>query len=157
MRKIVDFFKRPRNVYFSFILLLTLVTGLASISFSNYIDESNMEGLLEVNNIDNRLQSDDLVDNTIALAAHETKTIKVYIMSNNDFESKFSLYYLTDSNAKVYSETDMKTTIEPKEVIETELTISNFEDATVTVKLGISSALVEDELTIEGKELEILE
>lgn len=157
MKKMVDFLKRPRNVYFSIIVMLTVVTGLVSISFSYYVDESVNNGIIRFSTVDNRLQSDDLVDGYITLASHETKTIKVYIMSNNNFESKFKLYYKTDGNAQVSSEVVLDETIDSKEAYSYELYVSNFEDKENKVFIGISSAYLDDELQIDGTEVQVFE
>ena len=90
MKFFKSFIKKPRNVYFSIVAMLTIVAGLASISFSYYIDESSTEGILKYNAIDNRLQSPDLVDGNVALAPHETKEIELYVMSNNSFMSQYN-------------------------------------------------------------------
>lgn len=157
MSKIVSFFKRPRNIYFSMIMMLTLVTGLVSISFSYYIDESSTNGLLKLTKVDNRLQSDELVDGYISLAPHETKEIKVYVMSNNDFESKYALYYKTDSNAKVISSVNLDESIGSKEVQEYELFVANFDDKDATVFLGIENGKIDADIEVDGNLVEIAE
>lgn len=157
MKKILDFLKRPRNVYFSIIVMLTVVTGLVSISFSYYVDESTNSGIIRVSEIDNRLQSDDLIDGYLNLAAHETKTIKVYVMSNNNFESKFKLYYKTDGNIQVSSETILDETIDSREVYSYELYASNFGDEENKVYIGISNAYLNEEVPIDGEKVQIFE
>lgn len=157
MKKVLEFLKRPRNVYFSIIVMLTVVTGLVSISFSYYVDESTNNGIIRFSAIDNRLQSDDLHDGYITLAAHETKIVKVYVMSNNNFESKFKLYYQTDGDVQVSSEVLLDDTIDSKEAYSYELYVSNFDDKVNTVFIGISNAYLGDEVPIDGKEIQIFE
>lgn len=157
MKKILDFLKNPRNVYFSIVVMLTVVTGLVSISFSYYVDESTNRGIIKYSTIDNRIQSDDLQDGYITLSGHETKMIKVYVMSNNNYQSKFKLYYKTDGNAQVSSEIVLDETINSKEVYSYELYVSNFEDKENKVYIGISSAYMDEDIKIDGKEIEILE
>lgn len=157
MKKILDFLKKPRNVYFSIVVMLTVVTGLVSISFSYYVDESTNRGIIKYSTIDNRIQSDDLQDGYITLSGHETKMIKVYVMSNNNYQSKFKLYYKTDGNAQVSSEIVLDETINSKEVYSYELYVSNFEDKENKVYIGISSAYMDEDIKIDGKEIEILE
>lgn len=157
MKKVLVFLKRPRNVYFSIIVMLTVVTGLVSISFSYYVDESTNSGIIRFSTIDNRLQSDDLVDGYLTLDAHETKTINVYIMSNNNFESKYKLYYKTDGNIQVSSEVILDETINSKDVHSYELYLSNFEDKENKVYIGISNAYLGEEVVIDGEEIQIFE
>lgn len=157
MKKILDFLKKPRNVYFSIVVMLTVVTGLVSISFSYYVDESTNRGIIKYSTIDNRIQSDDLQNGYITLSGHETKMIKVYVMSNNNYQSKFKLYYKTDGNAQVSSEIALDETINSKEVYSYELYVSNFEEKENKVYIGISSAYMDEDIKIDGKEIEILE
>lgn len=157
MKKILDFLKRPRNVYFSIIVMLTVVTGLVSISFSYYVDESTNSGIIRYSAIDNRLQSDDLEDGYLTLAAHETKPIKVYVMSNNNFESKFKIYYKTDDNIQISSEVILDETIDSKEVYAYDLYASNFGDKESKVFIGISNAYLDEEVVFDGEEISIFE
>ena len=157
MSKIKAFINKPRNIYFSIILMLTLVTGLFSISFSYYIDESNTNGLLTVKGVDNILQSDDLTDGIVGLAPHESKTIKVNIMSNNSYESKYALYYKSNNDVKVFSTLAMDEIIKSKEVQEYELIVSNFEDNPSSVYIGIVNGLVDAEVSVPGNLVEVEE
>lgn len=157
MKFIKSFVKKPRNVYFSIIAMMTVVSCLASISFSYYIDESSTEGMLKFDTIDNRIQSPDLVDGNIALAPHETKEINLYVMSNNDMESKYKLIYNTDKNVKIYTNTSIDETIDAKEVKNYTLTVSNFEDEPVTFELKILSSSMSADIPFNGNEIEVIE
>lgn len=157
MKFIKSFVKKPRNVYFSIIAMMTVVSCLASISFSYYIDESSTEGMLKFDTIDNRIQSPDLVDGNLALAPHETKEINLYVMSNNDMESKYKLIYNTDKNVKIYTNTSIDETIDAKEVKNYALTVSNFEDEPVTFELKILSSSMSADIPFNGNEIEVIE
>lgn len=157
MKFIKSFVKKPRNVYFSIIAMLTVVSGLVSISFSYFIDESSTEGVMEFKEIDNRIQSPDLVDGNIALAPHETKEIELYIMSNNNMTTKYKLVYDTDKNVKIYTDQEMDETIEAKEVKNYKLTVSNFEDTSVQFELKILSSNINTDITTNSKIVEVLE
>ena len=157
MDKVKSFIAKPRNIYFSLMLLVTLVAGLFSISFSYYIDESSTEGLLKVKNIDNRIQSDDLVDGVVSLAPHETKTINLYVMSNNNRETKYKIYYKTDKNAKVLSDVELDETINANEVHQYTLMVSNLEDDPADVFIDIANAELDGEISFDGEPVEIAE
>ena len=77
----MNFFKRKRNIYFSILFMLTVVMGLFSISFSYYVDESSKMGLLKINEIDNRLQSDALTNGTITVNPQETVEFSIYVIN----------------------------------------------------------------------------
>lgn len=157
MKFIKNFVKKPRNVYFSIIAMMTIISGLVSISFSYYIDESSTEGELKFTKIDNRIQSPDLIDGNISLAPHETKEITLYIMSNNDFQSKYKLIYNTDKNVKIFSETPLDEVIDAKEVKDYKLIVSNFEDESVTFELKILSNEINKTIEFVGNTVEVLE
>lgn len=157
MKFISSFIKKPRNVYFSIILMLTLVAGLASVSFSYYIDESSTDGVLKYEKIDNRIQSEALIDGLVSLAPHETKEIILYVMSNNNFASNFKLYYETADNAKVLSSSLIKDSIEAKEVQEYTLSLANFGNEPASLVINIASSNIDSEVTFPGTEVEISE
>lgn len=157
MKFFKSFIKKPRNVYFSIVAMLTIVAGLASISFSYYIDESSIEGILKYNAIDNRLQSPDLVDGNVALAPHETKEIELYVMSNNSFMSQYKVIYKTSQNVKVYSENMMADVIDAKEVQNYKFVISNYDDVPAQIELEVVSSEMNKDLNFEGNEVEVLE
>lgn len=157
MNKIISFLKKPRNVYFSIIVMLTCVTGLFSISFSYYVPKTSNSGVIKYQTIDNRIQSSDLIDGYITLNSKETRFIKVYVMSNNDFKSKFKLYYNSLDDVKVYSEVELDSEIDKNEVYAYDLSVSNFSDKEAKVYIGISSALIDNDINIDGKEIELFE
>lgn len=157
MKFIKSFVKKPRNVYFSIIAMLTVVSCLVSISFSYYIDESSTEGVLQFSNIDNRMQSPDLVDGNVSLAPHETKEIELYVMSNNTYDTKYKLIYNTDKNVKVYTDGVIDDVIGPKEVKNFTLILSNFEDESVSFELKIYSSDINHDVVFNGTEIDVLE
>lgn len=158
MKFIKEFIKKPRNIYFGIILMLTLVTGLVSVSFSYFIDESSTEGVLKFAEIDNRIQSPDLVDKNVSLAPHETKEIDIYVMSNNNFDTDFSLIYKTNDDVKVYSDRKLSTTLTAKEVQNYHLVISNYGDSAANLELDIVSFNKgEMQESIDGNIVEVLE
>ena len=94
MEHIRYFFKKPKNVYFSIIFMLTLVVGLMTVSFSYYIDDStNNTTLVSLAKVNNIIQSDALKDNKLVLLPGNTATFTLYVMSNNDFDSSYKLFY----------------------------------------------------------------
>lgn len=153
MNKLAEFLKKPRNIYFSIIAMLTVVTGLVSISFSYYIDDSTNSNIIEVSKVDNRIQSDELIQGYITIPAQETKEITVYIMSNNDFDSKFKLYYKTDDNVEVLSESEMDDQISSHDVLEYKLIISNYDEKESEVFIGIANGYIGKTIELEGKEI----
>lgn len=152
----MNFFKRKRNIYFSIIFMLTIVMGLFSISFSYYVDESSRTGLYKINQIDNRLQSDALTNGTITVSAQETVEFNVYVISNNNFESKYELYYQTknEDDIKVYTVDEIKETIPSHSVYEYKIVVENYDDNSVNVTFGVASSDMAGEVKSPGVVIE---
>lgn len=155
MDKVKSFFTKPKNLYLSVLLMFTVVMGLASISFSYYVDEStNNTKLVELSVIDNRISSDDLVDGKVTVGPQETKVIQVYVMSNNDFDTEYELYYLADSDyLDVVSNYETARRIGSKDVHMIELIIENYEEKSIEVTIGIDSSYVGSEIALSGKKI----
>ena len=155
MDKVKSFFTKPKNLYLSVLLMFTVVMGLASISFSYYVDEStNNTKLVELSVIDNRISSDDLVDGKVTVGPQETKVIQVYVMSNNDFDTEYELYYLADSDyLDVVSNYETARRIGSKDVHMIELIIENYEEKSIEVTIGIDSSYVGSEMALSGKKI----
>ena len=155
MDRVRAFFTRPKNLYLSVLLMFTVVMGLASISFSYYVDEStNNTKLVELNVIDNRITSDELIDGKIVLGPQETKEIEVYVMSNNDFDTEYELYYLVDSEyVEVVTSDNAKGTLGSKDVHRINLVIENYEEKEVEVLIGVDSTYVGSKINLSGKKI----
>lgn len=153
MSKLRNFFSKPRNLYYCGVALLTIVTGLISISFSYYIDETGNSKYLSLSVVDNQIQSDYLTNNTITVGKNETISFHLYVISNNNFESIYKLYYKAnkvDLNVtvdKVYS------SIDAHDVQILTITVANYTSAEQRVEFGIVSGYTNTELTVEGTEI----
>ena len=152
----MSFLKRKRNIYFSIIFMLTIVMGLFSISFSYYVDESSKTGLFKINEIDNRLQSDALTNGTITVEAQETVEFHVYVISNNNFESKYELYYQAkkEENLEVYTVNEIKSSIPSHSVHEYKIVIENYNEESVGVTFGVASSDLDGEVKSPGVVIE---
>lgn len=143
MDKFRKFVSKPRNMYMVIIAMLTIVTGLASVSFSFYIDESNPDSArLQMAFVDNRLQSDELINGRIIVHPGEIKKIKAYVMSNNEDISFYKLFYRSASkNVKVYYTGTLKSEIGAHDVHEVELVLESTDVRDVTINLGVLSGV----------------
>ena len=132
--------------------MLTIVMGLFSISFSYYVDESSRTGLYKINEIDNRLQSDALNNGVITVNAQETVEFHVYVISNNNFESKFELYYQTKNtdNLEIYSVDEIKSSIPSHSVYEYKIVIENYNESSVEVTFGVASSYMQSDVNSPG-------
>lgn len=155
MDKFIRFIRRPRNLYFCIIAMLTVVVGLLGVSFSYYVDDSNPETELQLPAVDTRIQSDGIIGGEVAVDAFETVDIDVYVMSNNDFETKFQLYYKASGNGSVLSEEPIRETIGDHDVYKYTLSFANFSEEPVIFKLDVASGYVDSELNYDGYPVEI--
>lgn len=150
--KLFKFFKRPRNLYFSIIVMLTVVAGLASVSFSYYVGESTNETKLALSIVDNEIQSDALTDNKLTILPNETLTFNMFLISNNNFESIYKLFY--KANDKVEVKVDrIYPSLEAHSVNIVKITVKNYSNNEETVEIGIKSGYLNTNIDIEGKEI----
>lgn len=153
MSKLREFFSKPRNLYYCGVALLTIVTGLVSISFSYYIGESGNSKYLSLSVVDNQIQSDSLINNTLTVGANESITFHLYVISNNNFESIYKLFYKAnkvDLNVtvdKVYS------SIDAHDVQILNIKVDNYTSASQKIEFGIVSGYKGTELKVEGTEI----
>ncbi len=157
MRKVFSFFKRPRNMYFSIVVMFSLVMGLVSVSFSYYVPDTSVSGVAKLKRVDNRIQANELNDGYIVVGPHETKNVSLYVMSNNDFKSQYKIFYKTDGNVKVLSEMEAGGVIDAHGVLVHELMVANFEDVSTDVYIGIDSSYLDTEIFLSGEKVELLE
>lgn len=147
------FFKRKRNLYFSIIFMLTLVMGLFSVSFSYYVDETSRSGLVRLNEVDNIIQSDSLKNGVITVGPQETIEFHIYVISNNNYDSKFKLFYQTknERDIKVYTKEDIKEVIPSHSVYEYTIVIENYSGVQEDVTIGIASSTMDSSVNAPGK------
>lgn len=156
MSKFIEFIKKPKNIYFSIVAMLTLVTGLASISFS-YVDETNTAGVLKLSEVDNRIDCGNIDNCIVFLNPHETIDVPVYVISNNDYDSAFVLYSKSDKDALFMSSYRIDEQILSKSMIKYNLKASNFSDEEATLELKIKSAKNINDITVDGDLIHIIE
>ena len=151
--KIMEFIKKPRNLYLSIAFMLIVVVGLTSISFSYYIeDTSDANQLMKINKIDTFIQSDDIESDEITLPAQTSKTININVINNNSFPNIYKLYYV-GSGVTVLVDKDVQDTIDSMDVHSYSLKLNNPTDEIQVIKLGIKNGYVGSNVIVEGTEI----
>lgn len=150
--KLFKFFKRPRNLYFSIIVMLTVVAGLASVSFSYYVGESTNETKLALSIVDNEIQSDALTDNKLTILPNETLIFNMFLISNNNFESIYKLFYKASDKVEVKVDR-IYPSLEAHSVNIVKITVKNYSNNEEIVEIGIKSGYLNTNIDIEGKEI----
>ena len=153
MDKLKEFISKPKHLYFGVILMFVLVIGLASVSFSYVEESSNNTKQTEVIEIDTRMSSEVLKDGKITLAGNEARTFKIDVMSNNSFDSYYSLYYKCDGGDVVVTADELRNEIGSYDVHQIEVTVSIFNSYPVEVTLGLNTGYSEDGITTIGKKV----
>ena len=151
--KIVEFFKKPRNLYLSIITMLIVVFGLSSVTFSYYIeDSSDANQVMKVKTINTYIQTDDIESDEITLLPNESKIININVISENDYPNDYKLFYVGEG-ITVTSDKEVKNTIDTKEKLNYQLTFTNTTEEVKVVKLGIVNGYIGSTLEVEGTEI----
>ena len=150
MKKFVDFIKKPKNLYLSIAIMLVVVMGLTSISFSYYIEDStNGTQVMKINKIDTFIQSDELTSDEVIVPANSSKTITINVVNNNLYSNEYALTH-TNESVTVTSNKIVLSNINSKDVHTYELTFNNNTSVEQTTKLGIINAYDGQKLEITG-------
>ena len=151
--KVIEFLKRPRNLYLSIVVMIIVVFGLSSITFSYYIEESSDGSqVLQVNTIDTVIQTDDLESDIILLFPEEEKIININVMSNNEYPNDYIIYY-EGNDVTITSDKEVKKTIDAKETLSYTLTIKNNSLEDNSIKLGIKNGYIGSTIEVPGTEI----
>lgn len=153
MGRVKEFFRKPKHLYFSVILMFVVVVGLASVSFSYVEESSNVTTQSELMKIDTRISSEHFVNGKVELKAKEAKTITVNVMSNNSFESAYQLNYKASHDFVFVLANEVKRTIGAYDVHSVDLTVSNFNDYPVEVTIGLDTGYNIDSIVLTGNEV----
>lgn len=150
--KLLSKMSRPRNLYFAIVVMLTVVAGLVSVSFSYYIDESTNNTKLALSIVDNSIQSDALVDNKVTVKKNETITFNMFLISNNNFESIYKLFYKANDKVEVMVDR-IYPSLDAHAVRIVKITIKNTSNNDEEVEIGIKSGYLNTNIELEEKEI----
>lgn len=153
MSKLRDFFNKPRNLYYCGIALLTIVTGLISISFSYYIDETGNGSFLSLSVVDNQIQSDNLINNTLTVGGNESMTFNLYVISNNNFESIYKLFYKANKVDLKVTVDKAYSSINAHDVQMLTIKVDNYTSVSQKIEFGIANGYKDTELKFDGIEI----
>ncbi len=150
MKKFINFIKKPKNLYMSIAVMLIVIVGLTSVSFSYYIeDTSNGSQIMKLNKINTFIQSDDLKSDEITLTAYGEKTITINVISNNPYNNDFIIFH-TNENVKVTANKKIMKNIESMSVQTYDLTFTNTSEEIQVDKLGIKNGYTGSDIEIDG-------
>lgn len=149
-----NFFRNKRNLYIFGMVMLTIVIGLSTVTFSYYVPESDLETTIEVSNTSLLLHSDDFVDGRVVVEPNQTKEITVTVISNSDLANSFKIGFESNKdNVSVYSKTPMVTAINPRSAMPFTVVIENYETTAAILDFNIYSNINYDDINVVGSEL----
>ena len=157
MERIRNFFRKPKNVYFSIIFMLTLVVGLMTVSFSYYVDDStNNTTLVSLAKVNNVIQSDALKDNKLELIPGQEATFTLYVMSNNEFDSAYKLFYKCKNTlVSVTTTSAVRSSIEPYAAHAYNIIVKNNATTIQEIEFGITNGYPNKDLIMPEDAYEI--
>lgn len=157
MDKVSLFLKKPRNVYYSIIVMLTLVVGLMTVSFSYYIDDStNDTKLVSLAKVNNIIQSDALNDNIVVVLPDQEVTFTMYVMSNNNFDSLYKLFYKCKNKlVSVKVDKEVENRISSYDVHKYDITVKNNATTIQEVEFGIANGYLDKAIIMDDDAYEI--
>ena len=143
--------------------MITVIVSITYFSYAFFTRKDEYHGRLNIvaGTLNYKIESSDLINNSITLNAKESKTIEIEIKSLNNIQSKYELYYVTNSNVEVgYSvdSVDNPTgTINSNDSKIVKVILSNKENTEVTVNFGVAGGFTDKLLTLETEKNSITE
>ena len=152
MGKVLNFLSKPRNMIFTILVMFSLVVGLLKVSFSYYVEDSTNGVQLKLNNIDNRLSSNDLSkDGVLTLRAFESKAITMSVTSYNEYESAYTLFYDCKDNITVERFTDYDGVLGAGETDRVTILVANPNDYSVDAKIFVVNGYIGNSIVSDYK------
>ncbi len=148
MKKLSEVLSKPRSIYFSIITMLTLTLVLMKVSFSYYIPVSVDNASLTVPDIVNVL-SNDGYNNEIEFEANETKELTFKVVSKNEIESSYVVFY-DGEEFTIENLSAISSSINPLEEKTFIIKVTNNLDINNTIKFDIKSGFVGKKIDVEN-------
>ena len=154
---------RDKKLYLAVLVLCIMLVSIFYISYAVFTSNNEYSGKLNMvaGTLDYKIESIDLEDNKITIAANQIKEIKINLSSLNNISSKYELYYTinnTNDDLRVGYSNETKDsilgTIEANSKKEITIVLRNEGDTDSIVEFGVIGGLVNNELILnEGNSL----
>ena len=143
--------------YVGVLLIITVIVNVTYFSYGFFVNKSEQHGKLNimVGNLNYRIVSDDLVNNSILVSSNMAKKITINVTSLNEVNSKYELYYTTNnSNIEVgyyYNTVNMPTgNINSSENRNITIVIRNNTNTSAQITFGVQGGLISNNLVLES-------
>ena len=144
------------------LLVLTVTFFGASYAFFTSINEQHGKLNIVAGSLDYKLESDSLNDGVLTLRAWETKKLTIKLISLNQINSKYELYYNSDDISDVNIGYDVDTVDSVLGIINSNSTkqitvvVENLKDSTAAIEFGVAGGLLSDNLVLmDGNSINI--
>ena len=133
-----------------------------SYAYLTRTDEQHGKLNMTVGNLDYKIESDDLNNNSITLGANESKEIELTIRSLNQIDSKYKLYTNSVENVSIgyLDETgfDESTgTISATGTVKVKIVLDNESDTSKTITFGVQGGFDYNDVTLKTGRVEVEE
>ena len=145
---------RKKLIYIGLILILTVIVSITYFSYAFFTHRDEQSGKLNIvtGTLNYKIESNDLVNNSITLEAKQSKQIEIEITSLNSISSKYELYYTTTASNVVigYSSNDDTPTgtIAANSKKTVKIVIKNKADSSATITFGVEGGFNNNELVL---------
>ena len=146
---------KKKLIYIGLLLILTVIVSITYFSYAFFTHRDEQHGKLNIvtGMLDYKIESNDLVNNSITLEAKKSKQIEIEITSLNSISSKYELYYTTTASNVVIgysSDDDTPTgTIAANSKKTVKIVIKNKSDSSITINFGVDGGFINNELVLK--------
>ena len=145
---------KKKVIYICSILILTVIVSITYFSYAFFTNRTEQRGKLNIvtGTLNYKINSSDLTNNSITLAAKKSKEIEIEITSLNEISSKYELYYQTTvSNIVVGYGSNNDAPIgtinsNGKKIVK--VVIKNKSSSPVTITFGVEGGFINNTLVL---------
>ncbi len=146
---------KKRIIYISLLFIVIVLISVTYFSYAFFTGLSEQRGKIHIvtGELTYKIESSDLVNNSISINANESKQIEIKITSLNNINSKYELYYITSNNDIEIGYGRNNDT--PNGIINTNATktiyivIKNKSNNTANLTFGVQGGFVDNLLVLE--------
>jgi len=153
---------KKRFIYFSFMFISVFIVSTMCFSYAFFTSRIEGNGKLNIvaGTLEYKLESNDLENNTITVAANSMKKITFSLTNLNDTKSKYEIYYQTDSPSDLTigygnENSEANGILENNEIKKIDVYIRNTSSASKTITFNMKGSLIGDIITLESNENKI--
>ena len=146
---------KKKIIYIGLLLVITVLVSVVYFSYAFFTSKNTQHGKIHIvtGDLNYKIESNDLTNNSISINANESKQIEIKIASLNNINSKYELYYITSNNDIEIGYGSSNDT--PNGIINTNATktikivIKNKSNNIANLTFGVQGGFVDNQLVLE--------